>query len=254
MSKILLLDIETLPNIAYIWKLYEETTSTSMIAQEWHLACWCAKWLDKKEIFSSSLMDFKNYKQNPENDKECLEKLWKLLDESNIIIAHNGSRFDIPKINTRFVKHGMKPPSPYKIVDTLKSARFYFGFTSNRLNDLGQFLEVGKKVDTGGFQLWKRCMQGEKKAFQEMVKYCKQDVLLLERVYKKLRPYITNHPSITVTEDSPVARCPKCGSNKLHRRGITHTNVCTYRRYVCTNCGAWSRGKDNIRNNKLEIR
>lgn len=254
MAKILLLDIETLPNIAYIWKLYEETTHTGMIEKDWHLACWCAKWLDKKEIMSSSIIDFKNYKKNPENDKSCLEKLWKLLDEADIVIAHNGARFDIPKINTRFIKNGMTPPSPYKILDTLKSARFYFGFTSNRLNDLGQFLEVGQKVDTGGFQLWKRCMKGEKKAFQEMVKYCKQDVLLLEAVYKKLRPYINNHPSVTVTEDSSVFQCPKCGSNKMQRRGVAHTNVATYRRYSCNDCGAWSRGKENIRNNKLELR
>ena len=178
--KILFFDIETAPCKAYIWSLWQEVTSADFIEQDWYILCWSAKWLGEKKILHDFLPNHALYKKDPTNDKEILETLWKLLDEADIVVAHNGEKFDKRKVNTRFIINGMKPPSPYRMIDTRIAAKRYFAFTSNRLNDLGKFLHLGKKVDTGGFSLWKQCLAGDLNAWKRMVKYCDGDITLLE--------------------------------------------------------------------------
>jgi hypothetical protein len=247
MPKILLVDIETAPNLVWMWSMWKEWNSTEMQEREWYVLCWCAKFLGEKKIMSSALIDFpKEYKTDKENDKLILQRIWSLLDEADIVIGHNALEFDIKKLNSRFIKHGMKPPSPYKIVDTCLSARKYFGFTSNKLGDLGRFLGIGEKINTGGFKLWRQCMLGNLESWRLMVKYCAQDVVLLEKVYIKLLPYIENHPNIGVYLSGDEPKCPNCGSDKLVKRGMAFTNQAKYQRIQCMNCGCWSRMKTNL--------
>lgn len=237
--KILFFDLETAPNTAYIWGLWMETRSMDFVTDNWYVLCWAAKWIDSKHVISASL------KNKKENDKEIVKKLWKLLDKADIVIAHNALKFDHKRINTRFIVHGILPPSPYKIVDTLRDARRHFDFASNRLGDLGKFLNVGQKVPTGGFELWKQCMAGEPHAWKKMIRYCRQDVKLLEKVYFKLRPYINNHPNIgSLTNE---ACCPKCGSNNIWYRGYAITAAGRYRRFQCKDCGGWGKDSQKIR-------
>jgi len=251
MAKCLFLDIETAPNLIWAWSMWKEWNSCEMLEREWYVLCWCARWLGENKIMSSALVDFpKAYKQDKENDKLILEKIWKLLDEADIVIGHNALEFDIKKLNARFLKHGMKPPSPYKVVDTCLCARKYFGFTSNKLGDLGKTLGIGEKIDTGGFKLWRACMLGDLSAWKLMVKYCGQDVSLLEKVYLKLLPYIENHPNLCVYIDENEMMCPNCASKKLQKHGFAFSNSGKYQRVVCTDCGAWARLKTNLLDKK----
>lgn len=243
MTKTLLLDIETAPSKAYIWSLWKEVMSMEFIEEDWFILCWAAKWLGEKEIFSSALIDFKSYKKEPENDKQVVKAIWKLLNEADIVIAHNGIKFDIKKLNTRFLMHGMLPPAPYKVVDTLNIARGTFAFMSNRLNDLGQFLNLGKKIDTGGFALWRDCLNGIKSAWLKMIKYNKNDVVLLEKIYLSLRPYAKRLPNISIYENREDLTCTKCGSDNIYMRGYYYTNVSKFRRYSCKDCGSWCRAR-----------
>jgi hypothetical protein len=142
----------------------------------------------------------------------------------------------------------MRPPSPSKVVDTLREARKYFYFTSNRLGNLGEILGVGTKEPTGGFKLWKQCMEGDKKAWKAMIDYCKQDVRLLEQVYLKLRPFINNHPNIGSITGNGV--CPKCGSKEITYRGYAITTAGKYRRFQCKDCGGWGKDTKNMIKNK----
>jgi len=250
--KILLFDIENAPNTAYIWGLWQEVISQDMLDQNWYILCWAAKWLGSKEIMSSALVDFpKNYKRDKEDDKLILQKLWNLLDEADIVIAHNGKNFDVRKSNARFIMNNMPPPSPYKVVDTLLEARKHFFFTSNKLNDLGKYLGVGQKVETGGFKLWKECMDGDLKSWKKMVTYCKNDIVLLEKIYLKLRPYMSTHPNINIYTDNTNPQCPKCGSNKIKKEGFAYTDVSKYQRYSCIDCKGWFRGRQNL-NKKIK--
>lgn len=247
--KILIFDIENTPNLAAVWQLKTEYVPESMVEYPWYMLCWSGKWLGEKKVYSSALINFpKSYKKDRENDKFILQELWKLLDEADIVIGHNVVGFDIRKSNARFIMNGMTPPSPYKVIDTLKVARYNFMFTSNKLNDLAKYLGIGSKVETGGYELWKQCMKGNKKAWQTMVKYCKHDVVLTEKVYLKLRPYIQNHPSLNVyNQIDESQQCPKCQSNNIIKEGFMYTNVCKYQRYSCKDCGGWSRSRKAIK-------
>lgn len=241
--KILFFDIETAPNLSYIWGMYEQNALS--VEQNWHIMSFSAKWSDEKSVISYALPDFKTYRKDRFDDKKLVEQLWALIDSADIVIAHNGDAFDIKKVNARFIEHGMCPPSPYVTIDTLKVARKFFRFDSNKLNDLGQHLGVGQKVKTGGFDLWKGCLNGDKKSWNLMKKYNKQDVVLLEKVYLKLRPWMTNHPNHNVFSGKSYT-CPKCGSSNVQKRGERVTNTRVYQSYFCNDCRGWSNGTVNI--------
>lgn len=223
-SKILLYDIESSPNLAYIWGKYQQDAIA--FQSEWELLSFSAKWFNGK-IYT--------YGRDTLSEKELVMKLHEFFMEADVIIGHNGDKFDIKKTNAKFLEFGLQPPSPYKTIDTLKVARRYFAFTSNKLGDLGAKLGIGDKVQTGGFALWQGCMKGDPKSWYQMLKYNKQDVILLEKIYLRFRPWITNHPVI-----SQGFNCPNCASTELHRRGFAFTRKHKYQRWQCQSCSAWT--------------
>ena len=157
--KVLLLDIETAPMRSYTWSCWKQNVGTNQIITDWFILTWSAKWLFDKEVISDRLTD-KEVLQ--EDDKRITKRLWNLLNETDVVIAHNGDKFDIRKVNTRFLIHRLGTPSSYQSIDTLKHARKQLSFSSNRLDYLGEILGLGRKIDTGGFELWSRCMQKQK--------------------------------------------------------------------------------------------
>ena len=231
--KVLLFDLETTPILVYTWGTYKQ--NVLKIVEDPYILCFGYKWLNGKTK-TVSLKDYKRYKVDKKNDKDLVVKLHELLDEADIVIAHNGDRFDIKWANKQFIKHGLKPVSPYRTIDTLKVARRYFRFDSNRLDDLGRYLDVGRKVKHEGKELWFDVMDGDKKAWRKMLKYVKQDVELLEKVYKKLRAW--GRETTNEGENS----CTRCGSYNLQKRGYqTVKSGMKYQRYQCTDCGGWLR-------------
>lgn len=227
--RILFFDIETEPNSAYVWGTYEQ--NVIKFIKEGSVLCFAYKWSDSKQTHFIGL--------NRKNRKQLAKELWKIFDEADIIVAHNGDRFDVKKSNVFFLKHGLTPPSPYKTVDTRKEAKKYFMFNSNKLTDLGRFLGLGEKEQTGGFSLWEGCMSGDKKAWRVMEVYNRQDVILLEKVYKKLLPWMKNHPAVTLYEWA----CPKCGFYRTQARGFNVSKKSITQRRQCQGCGGWFMGE-----------
>jgi len=234
--KILLFDIETFANQAFVWGKYEQ----NVIAynKEWFMLSYAYKWYGEKKTHVVSLPDFQLYKKDKEDDRQLVQTLWELFDEADIVIAHNGNSFDVKKSNARFLFHGLPAPSPYKKIDTKLVAKRYFNFNSNKLDDLGNYFGVGRKIETGGWELWEGCWRGDLKAWKKMCYYNKQDVILLEQVYLKMLPYITNHPNIALLNGDRVA-CPNCGSIKVQKRGFTYTRVSKNQRWQCQGCASW---------------
>lgn len=247
-----MLDIETAPSTAYIWRLWQKVYNMDMVPEDWYILCWCAKWVKEKKVFSSALPDHRLYQKNPTSDIEVMKMLHPLLDEADIVVGHNVAQFDIKKINTRFLAHGIEPPSPYKTVDTLRIARRHFSFMSNKLNDIAQMLKLGKKQDTGGFKLWEECLAGKRASWKKMVSYCSQDVRLVEDVYYALLPYATGMPNFSVFQE--YFSCPKCGSDNIQKRGFYYSNASKYQQYRCNECGSWSKSrKAEPRDKDVEI-
>ena len=232
--KILSFDIETRPLQGYFWSIWKQNIGLNQINEGWSVLTWAAKFLDEDEVRWDSA--------HRNSERDMLANIRDLLDETDIAVAHNGVRFDTPKLNARFLKYGIDPPSPYQTVDTLLTAKKQFAFTSNRLDSIANELGIGRKAETGGFALWEACCNGDPEAFEKMVEYNIQDIYLLEEVYLRLRPWIRNHPNVGNLVDREYS-CPKCGSDDVHRRGYTHTSVGKYQRYQCNSCGGWSRGR-----------
>lgn len=233
--KILLLDIETAPNLAYVWGMWKQNISMSQIAAKGHVLCWAAKWHGKRGMYYRSVKGG--------DAKGMLKAAHKLLDEADAVVHYNGKSFDIPTLNKEFLTHGMTPPAPYKQVDLLEVVRDQFRFPINKLDYVVQQLGLGKKVRHPGFQMWVDCMAGDAKAWNRMARYNQGDVVILERLYEKLKPWVRNHPNHGAFDDRPEA-CPKCGvEGKLQMRGTAVTCDTKYVRYQCGACGGWSRGK-----------
>jgi hypothetical protein len=236
LPRILLFDIETAPSLGWVWEKYETTVLD--FKKDWYILSFAWKWLGDRKVQVRALPDYPQYNTDPENDAALVAELWKLLDECDVAVAHN-VRFDTRKSNSRFLIHGMAPPSPYKTVDTLAIARQQFGFTSNRLDDLGQALGVGRKAKHQGKHTWLGCMRGDRKAWATMAKYNAVDVDLLEAVFLKLRPWAKNHALEVYTRGQA---CPSCQSPKLTHRGFNLTKTGRRQRFQCQGCGAWSSG------------
>lgn len=229
--KVLLFDIETFPNVAYTWGKWEQ--NVIRFVKEWELASFAYKWLDQDKVTCVS--------RNTLTEKQIVEQLWNLFNEADVLVAHNGDQFDIKKAKAKFIQFKMKPPALNKSVDTKKIAKSQFSFNSNSLNDLGETLGLGKKIDTGGFDLWLGCMSGDKRAWKLMEKYNIQDVRLLQKVYLKFRSWMPNHPSLAALQNKKG--CPVCASIKVQCRGFTTTPKNKQQRYVCLSCGKWYTGK-----------
>ena len=245
-AKILLFDIETTPMEIYTWNLYPKYIHISQIIKDWNIICWRAKWLFGTETMGACQTSEEAINRD---DRRVVSKLWGLIDEADIIIAHNLIKFDRQKANSRFVEHGLLPPSPYQVVDTLAIAKREFKFSSNKLDYLCQKLGIGAKLDTD-FDLWKDCLIGDKIALKNMYDYCGNDVGILEDLYLKLRPWIKSHPNVALYCEDADGRCGNCGSDeitRLHRSYYTPTGK--YEVWRCDNCGAMVRsrfqGKDS---------
>ncbi len=243
-AKILLLDIETAPNLAFVYGLFNENIPIQRIVDAGYTMCWAGKWYDSKEIMFSSL--------NTDTPRQMLKKIHKLLCEADIVIHYYGKRFDIPTLNKEFIKLGLKPPSPYKQIDLCATAKSEFKFASNKLEYVAKFLGLKPKVKHKGFELWKECMDGNSESWKEMEEYNKGDIWTLQEVYDTMKPWIRNHPNLGlyVSDESPV--CRNCGESHLQKRGFARTEAGVYQRYQCQPCGAWVRGKTLLKRTKTQ--
>lgn len=239
-AKIVFLDIETAPTLAWIWKRFKENISHDQVERESSVFCIVAKFLNEKKVRKCSIPDFKNWQHCIENDENVIKFAWNILNEADIIVAHNGKSFDIPVLNSRFIQLGLPPPKPYKIIDTLEIAKKKFRFGSNKLDSICDYFGLGRKIKTD-FSLWTRCLKGELKAWKEMIAYCIHDTLLLEQVYLKMLPYIDNHPNTALFGNMKRPCCPKCGSDKIIWRGYYIGNTQVYKRFQCKSCGGYGR-------------
>lgn len=198
--RVLYIDIETRPSTAYVWQQYDNNINLDMLIEDCAILSFCAKWAgdnDDEVIYH----DQRGKEKNLDNDKALMLKLHTLLDEADIVIGHNIRKFDIPKINARFIQHNISAPSQYKTIDTLSIARGNFSFFSNKLAHLSGKLAKNHKKDSHndfpGFKLWDECMKGNVKAWNSMQKYNILDVLSLEEVFLSLSRFVKNNKVVT---------------------------------------------------------
>lgn len=229
MSKLLYIDIEWKPALAYVWKMWDENISPDQLVDPGGLLCFCAHWEGSKEYLF--------YSEWADGTHEMAKAALALLSEADAVITYNGDKYDIPKLRGSIILAGLKPPAPPTSIDLIKVVK-RFGFVMNRLAYIGPLLNAGGKMKHEGFRLWRSVLEGDAKAMERMRKYCIQDVKLLVVLYKRILPFIDNHPHLGDNKGA----CGACGSNHIQMRGFRRTKFFKVRRLQCQDCGAWSTG------------
>lgn len=238
------LDIECSPTKSYTWRRFKENISQAQILSEsfFLTASWA---FNEQEVEGIRLTP--NEAVN-EDDEALITKLWHVLDNSNVVVGHNLRKFDIKKINSRFAFYNMPSPSPYKIIDTLEIAKAKFAFPSNKLNDLCEYLNIGKKLPHDGFSLWSRCCDGDDEALEHMLKYNLIDVDITRQLYKRLRGFDNNAVNMAIMAEEVGSLCTTCCSDDISvlEDKFAFTPNGKYQVYVCNNCNTKLRSTSRV--------
>lgn len=229
--RILIWDAEVTPTLAWVYDMYD--TNVVRKEQEWFFQSFSYKWLGLKPV-TKALPDFPGYEPRKHDDELLVRELHAVLSQADVLMGHNVDRFDIRKANARFIYHGLDPIETWKTVDTLKVARSRFAFSGNSLDSLCEFLGLGNKLYHHS-DLWYRCYEGDMKAWSLMKRYNAQDVLLTEKLYLRLRPWIRNHPNLNLLTGEEL--CPACQSARCIKNGTyLMLSGMVMQKYQCLEC------------------
>lgn len=237
--KILLIDIETAPTKAYIWDLFTRYVPHSQVVEPGYTICWAAQWYGQKKMMFKSI--------HHDSTEEMIKEAHKLLDEADVVVHFNGTKFDIPKLNAEFLRRKMGPPAPFIEVDLYKTAKGRFKLLSNSMSYVAKTLGIKGKLSHKGMSLWTECMAGNTKSWAKMKAYNIQDVRMLSEIYDRLLPWIQPHPNLALWNEKEVPQCGRCGSENVYIHPKIHTTqTMVYHRIKCRDCGSWSRTRKNL--------
>ena len=229
--RILFLDIETRPATAFVWGLRDQNIALNQIVDPGGTLCFGAKWKGEKEMLF--------YSDWQHGHEEMICQAHQLFTEADAVVTYNGDRFDIPKLWGEFAQADLPPPPQPTSIDVYKAVK-KLGLLSNKLAFVGPLFTDEGKLKHEGMELWTKVLAGDEKAQRKMEGYCSQDVLLLEKVYDRVKAYIPNHPHMGL---SGSQSCGACGSRNLRLEGHRRTKAFRIERVQCADCGSWQTGK-----------
>jgi hypothetical protein len=226
--RILTLDIETSPNLAHVWDIWKGMVSPKQVIKQWDMMMFAGHWTGSDEPPFA-------YTEFHDGREQMIAAAWTLLDQADALLTYNGKRFDKPRLNTVLALANYQPPSPFEDIDLDETIRREFDFPSHSLDFVLKAFGSPGKIDTGGYELWRRCLEGDKDAWDKMREYCIGDVMKTEWLYFRVLPWIKRHPSFAVHDGMEV--CINCGSDALIKKGFGYTLGRVYQRMRCTDCG-----------------
>jgi DNA polymerase III epsilon subunit-like protein len=268
---VLVFDIETLPIVGNFWDTGKQYISHENILEDWVVLSWSAKHLFSSQIHGDILTREEIARRNSQvfvplgekdhnADERIVRRIWKYLDDADVVITQNGIKFDVRKLNARFLYYRLPPYKPFHHIDTLKAAQAAFGSSSHRLGYMTEWLGLTRKRHTD-FSLWTRSQIGDPDALKEMYDYGLNDTTILEEYYARIRAWIPNHPNFSAYTNSYVdahdeVSCPVCRHpiHKSHINGTYRTALGNeYDSFRCPHCGAVGR-KNKKRPGRPEVR
>lgn len=239
--RVLMIDIETTPDKSYHWSRWNTNIGINQTIEAGGLLCFASKWYGQDGI------EF--YSRWNDGDLQMALESWRLLNECDVVVHFYGSRFDIPHLNTHFLKHGFPPPSPFKQIDLKLAVGKQFKFSSNKLEFVSRVLGLEGKEEHEGFPLWDKVMNENDKYSEEievdakkrMTSYNKRDVFLLDECLEALLPWIPNFPNRRLYEGGNG--CPTCGADAefILQDGYYYTKLSKFLQYRCQVCDSWFR-------------
>ena len=235
--KVLYFDIETSPCIVYVWGCGKQFVGIKQIKKERKIISIGYVFNDDKNVRVLKMdLDKHNINRFDDNaDKEMLRKFVEVYNSANLVVAHNGRRFDRARIRARLVKYGLPDLDMNIPFDDSYTMTKEIDFTSHKLDHLGRYLDTGQK-DQIDYSVWTKIMEGSKKALNEMCSYMITDVVRLRDAYKKLKPYAKSRLNLSAFHNK-AEMCPNCGSNNFKKDSIRYTNSGQYQSYKCKECG-----------------
>lgn len=241
--RILFVDVETAPaTVLAFGRFNQNFTEDHVVDEGGYLLCYAAKWLGSDKIISNYI---KYWDIQDKDDSILCDQLWELYEQADIVVAHNAIKFDHKVIQTRCAANYLPPLPKVKVVDTLQMAKKHLRLPSNKLDSIGSYFGLGRKLDTGGIKLWADVLQGDADAMSKMLEYNEQDVNLLEKVYLRLR-HLGSDANYAMWYNDEYLRCPSCGSEAVEETGRSvKMGVSSYDEYRCDDCGAVHRSRQN---------
>jgi len=237
LPRILVLDIETAPLRALVWGMWKQVVTPAQIESDWFMLTWSAKWLYDDRVYSDKLTP---YEAVNEDDSRITQSIWYLVNNADIVIAHNGRKFDMRRLNTRFLMHRIPPPLPYQMIDTLEKIKQVCDMSTYKLDEINKALGIGRKLETN-IDLWRGCIMGDRNSLERMEIYNREDVVILEDHYLITRPYMKSHPNLGLYTEFQGSECPTCNGKDLTFAGYYYSNVNKFRAVRCNGCGAVGR-------------
>jgi uncharacterized protein YprB with RNaseH-like and TPR domain len=217
--------------------------SSDLNADWGYVLCVSYKWFDEDQVHTISILDSPNYKKSPTDDSWVIAEFGKVYEQADAVVAHFGMHFDLKFLNSRRLLYGMSPLPKAAFIDTWWHAKHSLRLKSNRLGAVADFFQLDQEKTPLRGSTWRAAAAGDRKAHAEVITHCEMDVLVLEGVYRKLRPIMWTHPNMNLAAGAallqPAGNCPKCASDHLQRRGRYVTRTKIQVRMQCTECGGW---------------
>lgn len=240
---IIVWDIETLPNLPEALKVWPQLSNYPGLTLRASISTIiCAGWkvLGSDDTHCINAWDFPSWVENVNDDLAVCEAIYAVLRDADCVITHNGKRFDWKFLQTRLRFHKLDPLPDLYHVDTCAEAKKHLFVFNNRLNTVARFLTEKEKLEHEGWELWVKVHNRDPESMQKMSDYCKQDVVVLEEVFRSLQPLVKTLPNANLFNPVKLNVCPNCGSSRLRSEGKRYTKTKAYRRYICADCKRWS--------------
>lgn len=217
--------------------LFFDIESTGLNATFGTILCVGSKWHGEKKVAVPTILDKKG---SMLDDKALVLEFSKTWEQADYVVSWYGKRFDVPMLETKMLKHKLGPLAPKYHLDLWEAARKQFKLHSNRLAAFEQFLGTSDQKTNIDFDSWLRAAHGDKAAIEEVVDHCRKDVLVLEQVFDRLRPWLDKEPPRALFTGEKD-KCPSCGSAHIERRGFKVAATRLYQQLHCSDCGRWFR-------------
>lgn len=223
-------DIETSYYTVRVWGIKRVNyIPWENIVKHKEIICISYKWQYEDKVHT---LDFRMGK------REMLKAFVKVLGEAHEIVGHNIDNFDIKELRTQCIAEGVLMFPNYRSLDTLKKARQYFRFPSNKLDYISSHLNKRGKVEHEGMNMWVKIMeQNDEQALEKMIEYCEGDVIITEDTYFVMSPFINHNNNFAVLTGGKKWECPECTSKDVKMFRTYSTPMGVIRREMkCNQC------------------
>lgn len=229
--RLLVIDIETAPNLCWTWGLFKQNIGINQIEKPGRVLCFAARWHGEGETLFFS--------EHRHGRERMAREAHKLMAAADSIVGWNSQRFDTRWLNATHRDERLRRVAGYSHIDLMRAVKKYEYRPSYKLDYNARYLGIGGKVETGGFDLWRDCMAGDAEAWKLMEQYNRHDTELTEAVLSDMCQggWLPGLPNLSILGGDV---CPYCGGEHLQADGYRMVQTRRYRKWICLDCGGTS--------------